>query len=220
MNVTLNILPMNYDFYSNWHLIQPHLKKPLLIEAINKGIRSYRGDGWSMEDGPPSSMGYLADNPDVREREREEFMKDNPDKIPQEYKDLEAQQDRLHPDDIDDDQEQWFELQSQKECIIDDLIPVPSEDEYGYYVMSGACHWWNPTFSLTLAGLMFPDEQWEVLSSNVHTTVVNKEKSRVFDILYYEHQCPGDVTLGGIKAIHDATPGNWTNTRGKLVQTN
>ena len=69
------------------------------------------------------------------------------------------------------------------------------------YQLFGACHWWNPTFSLALAKLIYPNEKWNILRGNCHTTIVNKDATLVFDILYFDEL---DVSLGGSNAIEQA----------------
>lgn len=68
--------------------------------------------------------------------------------------------------------------------------------------MFGACHWWNPTFGLTLAKIIYPNEKWIIKSSDYHTTIVNKSENLVFDILYFDEN---DEMKGGKKAIFDAS---------------
>jgi len=58
----------------------------------------------------------------------------------------------------------------------------------------GNCHWLNPTFGLTLANIVMPNETWSVRSSSYHTTIVNDNNTKIFDILYFDEN---DKTLGG-----------------------
>lgn len=75
------------------------------------------------------------------------------------------------------------------------------DGEYEAYCLYGGCHWYNPTFSLTLAKMVVPTEKWRVKYGRYHTTVVNETGDRVFDILYYD---PSDGTFGGTKALKHA----------------
>ena len=69
------------------------------------------------------------------------------------------------------------------------------------YQMSMSCHWSNPTFGLTLAKHACPSEQWHVRKGPHHTTVVNADETKVFDILYFD---PNDPTFGGALAIKNS----------------
>lgn len=69
------------------------------------------------------------------------------------------------------------------------------------YCLWGGCHWWNPTFCLTLAKLVLPNEIWRVRSSEYHTTVVNHDDSKIFDIVYYNNK---DNSYGGDLAYENS----------------
>jgi len=75
-----------------------------------------------------------------------------------------------------------------------DFVPMLLEDmrerkirntKYGIqnYILIGSCHWINPTFSLTLARIIFPAEKWEIVESDDHTSVFNEQCTMCFDIL-------------------------------------
>ena len=68
--------------------------------------------------------------------------------------------------------------------------------------MIGACHWWNPTFSLTLAKLVYPNEKWKIKKGFYHTTVVNLNESLVFDILYFDEN---EEMKGGTLALCESS---------------
>jgi len=53
------------------------------------------------------------------------------------------------------------------------------------YVMFGCCFAWAPTFELTLAKLVEPDEEWSVREGAEHSTVINKNHTKVFDLIYW-----------------------------------
>jgi hypothetical protein len=48
---------------------------------------------------------------------------------------------------------------------------------------------------------IYPNEKWNILRGNCHTTIVNKDTTLVFDILYFDEL---DVSLGGSNAIEQA----------------
>lgn len=56
-------------------------------------------------------------------------------------------------------------------------------DKIEMYQPSKRCHWWNPTFSWQLAKLMFPQDQWTIISNEHHTSVINQNK-QYFELLY------------------------------------
>ncbi len=75
------------------------------------------------------------------------------------------------------------------------------DSDYEAYCLYGGCHWYNPTFSYTLAKMVAPTEKWRVKYGRYHTTVVNDTGDKVFDILYFD---PRDETKGGAKALDHA----------------
>jgi hypothetical protein len=97
------------------------------------------------------------------------------------------------------------------------LTPEVQNKQLQSYVLSGGYHWWNPTFGLTLAKLIFPNEKWIIESTDKHTTIINNKHTLVFDIIYWascgnrlENYLFGDKvteednSLGGLQAFMDA----------------
>ena len=84
------------------------------------------------------------------------------------------------------------------------------------YVLLGGCYYWAPTFELTLARLVEPNEEWRVREGDKHSTVINKDQTKVFDLLYWildgriENYIFGkpveeeDPTLGGKLAFENS----------------
>jgi hypothetical protein len=70
------------------------------------------------------------------------------------------------------------------------------------YRCMSACFYWNTTFGWLIARLVEPREKWRVLKNAWHATVVNEDRSKLFDILYWD---PADVSRGGAFAISEAT---------------
>jgi hypothetical protein len=67
-----------------------------------------------------------------------------------------------------------------------DFVPMLREDMRERKIRNtkyGSCHWINPTFSLTLARIIFPAEKWEIVESDEHTSVFNEQCTMCFDIL-------------------------------------
>lgn len=112
------------------------------------------------------------------------------------------------PNDMDSDEEEAF-----RDAIWDNEV-VPRAREHmktaiEAYQMWGACHWWNPSFGLTLAKIILPNEKWVIQKGRDHTTVTNEGRTLVFDILRaYVHS----ETLGGKNALEDSLlpqPDSW-----------
>ena len=57
-----------------------------------------------------------------------------------------------------------------------------SEHDMDQYCAIRACHWWNPTFGLTLARLVEPGEKWLVRQGDKHTTIINGNGTQIFDL--------------------------------------
>ena len=216
------IRPMNYDFGFNWNTkIKPHLDNPDLNAAIRSGVNGYlscfptrqrykvntAAASYSSKDG----YAMLMDHRD--EVLIEQLRRDN--KLPKKYLDLERKVNSPFGN-----ESSCYALMRMQQQI---LRPYTCWDAIKYdpetYYLSGACHWYNPTFCLTLARLVEPREQWFVQTSNKHTTVVNREKTKIFDLLYWcndgrlERHMFGspvqqsDETMGGLQAYTDSIPG-------------
>jgi hypothetical protein len=199
---------MNYDFKSNWNnIILPLLSLPKVKKSIKKGITSYindgnyykditynpyecpvfyqRGDGWDV---------YIDD---FEEKLTEKFLESG---FLKKDENEPATNDNGEIDDYFDSSE-YNKYLNYKNEILKPFIKHHEKTSLRAYQMFGACHWWNPTFGLTLAKLIYPNENWIIKSSDYHTTIVNKSETLVFDILYFDEN---DETKGGKKAIIDA----------------
>jgi hypothetical protein len=194
---------MNYDFKANWNdIILPLLSLSNVKKSIKKGINSYitdgncskyimydcnkcpasygRGDGWVM---------YMDDYEESLTTKlfATGFLKQN-ENIPSD----------------DDEFENYFdeEYSNYKNNIIKPFITHHEKNSLRAYQMFGACHWWNPTFCLTLAKIIYPNKNWKIKKGFYHTTIVNSDESLVFDILYFDEN---DSTKGGSLAIYDSS---------------
>ena len=197
---------MNYDFKANWNdVILPLLSLPKVKKSIKTGIISYINDGNCFKDTIynhdkcPASY-QRGDGWAVYVLEYEEKLIE---------KLLETgilKKDENEPSDNDEMDEYYcsenFDLhENYKNEIIKPFIKHHEKTSLRAYQMFGACHWWNPTFGLTLAKIIYPNEKWIVKRGIYHTTLVNKNESLVFDILYFDEN---DETKGGKIAISDA----------------
>lgn len=54
------------------------------------------------------------------------------------------------------------------------------------YQPIGRCHW-IASFVLGLAIRIYPNKKWHILSGDIHTVIVDKDKTMVFDILQFKH---------------------------------
>lgn len=206
---------MNYDFKANWDIIiMPLLTNPKIKKSIKKGIISYiddgncyqntiydsnkspafyeRGDGWSE---------YI-DN--YREKLEEKLIETG-------Y----LKKDKNEPltnenDELDDyiETENYNIYENYKEQLMKPFIEYHEKTCIRAYQIFGACHWWNPTFGLTLAKIIYPNEKWTIKKGFYHTTIINKTETLVFDILYFDEN---DETRGGNFAISEASkkPNNY-----------
>jgi len=197
---------MNYDFKANWNdVILPLLSLPKVKKSIKTGIISYINDGNCFkdtiynDDKCPASY-QRGDGWAVYVLEYEEKLIE---------KLLETgilKKDENKPSDNDEMDEYYcsenFDLyKNYKNEIIKPFIKHHEKTSLRAYQMFGACHWWNPTFGLTLAKIIYPNEKWIVKRGIYHTTIVNKNESLVFDILYFDEN---DETKGSKIAISDA----------------
>jgi len=196
---------MNYDFKNRWKSdVIPLLELPIVKECIKKGITKWlaSGCGWSNdtydENRCPASYG----RGDSWVNILCEYMNSQT-KLLLEEGILEDDINYINCDDKDMYQGSLLQqkYEDYKNNILEPYINNFIKTDYRAYQMRMACHIWNPTFCLTLAELIYPEEDWYVVSSEIHTTVVNEDFSLVFDILYYNET---DEFFGGKEAINDA----------------
>ncbi len=192
---------MNYDFKTNWNdIILPLLSHPSIKQSIKKGINNFIKDGksyikeydskkcpaeYSSNDG---WFTYIEDYKESLSNKLIEtgFLKQSP---------------IIEEDDDLYENPEYIEYENYKETILEPFIKYHEKTSLRAYQIFGACHWWNPTFSLSLAKLIHPNEKWKVISGEYHTTIVNANNTLVFDILYFDEN---DDTRGGKKAIEEA----------------
>jgi hypothetical protein len=196
---------MNYDFKINWDtIVLPLLSHPTIKKNIKKGIQNYIKDGNCYKgteynpDKCPASYGrgdswntYISDYEEhLVEKLLETCILKKDENKP------------LNEDEFDDylDSENFEKYSEYKNIILKPFIKYHEITSLRAYQMFGACHWWNPTFSLSLAKLIYPNEKWFVKSGEHHTTIVNSDEKLVFDILYFNEK---DETKGGKEAIND-----------------
>jgi hypothetical protein len=200
---------MNYDFKTNWNdVILPLLYLPKVKKSIKKGITSYindgncyediiynpnkcpafyeRGDGWAVyiHDYEEKLTEKLLETGFLKKDKNEPLTNDN--------------------GEFDDylESDNYIIYENYKQELIKPFIKYHEKTSLRAYQMFGACHWWKPTFGLTLAKIIYPNEKWVVKRGEYHTTIVNKNATLVFDILYFDEN---DEMKGGKQAIIDAS---------------
>ena len=173
--------PINYDFGANWKSkIVPHLDNPKIKKALRTGINDYLlnfpgNDKYKKNTCPAkysSNDGYCMLMDRKGEMYIEELAKNN--KLPKKYLNLKNNKDYcmelfFMEEDIKKPLYQWKNIKYDLES----------------YFLSGSCYSYAPTFELTLAKLVEPNEKWMVRVGENHATVINKEETKIFDLLYW-----------------------------------
>lgn len=199
---------MNYDFEANWNdIILPLLTLPEVKRSIKKGIKDFLKSDERVKDiydcskcpaSYQTSDGWYTYITDYEERLAEKLLKTGILKIDK----------NLPKEEDDEDIDSYFdtklarEYEKYKNEVLKPFVKYHEKTSLRAYQIFGACHWWNPTFSLTLAKIIYPNEKWHVKSGRYHTTVVNDDWSLVFDILYFDEN---DKTKGGEIAITESS---------------
>lgn len=185
--------PINYDFGANWKKkIVPHLDTLDLRMSIREGIRDYLDqfpksfDRYCPQTVPASysSRDLYARLMDKKRRLLLKELRDA-EELPKEFLDMEEFVQELL-DDGEENHEMFWYLEDMKGELLAPYFYWPKlRYNLESYFVSGACHSWNSTFGVTLARLVCPKEKWSILRGHLHTTVINEDHTKVFDILYW-----------------------------------
>jgi hypothetical protein len=214
--------PINFDFGKHWQTrIVPHLDNHDLGKSIKEGVNDYSTIKRYRANTVPalySSTDYYAT---LMERKEELLIEQlrKANKLPARYLKLEKQ--------IEEAGEFEFDLISQLDHKIlktkrEIFKPYLGWDAIKYNLEScilyNGCHSWAPTFELTLAKLVEPEEEWYVRKSERHSTVINKSHTKVFDLLRWADRIENymfgdplkpdvanDITFGGKNAFIDSS---------------
>lgn len=183
--------PINYDF-SKWREeVVPHLDNPKILNAIRKGINDYLegfpGNKKYKRNTCPANYSSRDYHCMLIDRKAELYMKqlEIEGKLPKKYLDLREKLNESSDEDFDKDDicEQLMFMEQ------DIQAPLYKWDNIKYdiesYFLCGGAHYFAPTFELTLAKLVEPQEHWKVRSGRDHTTVINKHHTKVFDLTYW-----------------------------------
>jgi len=216
---------MNYDFKANWKTeIMPLLDNEELQKAIKKGIQTYlqnereicKINGNDIKNirkynkkTPPCWYGKYEgiDEMDFEEELEMELLEKGilkEDKLKpkkENYKDEDEYEDMLN--EYYDNFDYMSKYEKYKRRIIKPFVEEWRKTNYITYCLYGGCFWWNKTFTLTLAKLLMPNEKWRIVSNDIHLTITNEERSKVFDILLYDEH--DKITFGGKTALENAT---------------
>ena len=188
---------MNYNFKENWSdIIVPLLSLPQVKKSIKKGIQlwikdqnCHVGEKYESVRCPASyqtSDGWCTYLDEYKETITEKLLQSG----------FLKTDDTEQLEDDDDYYNEEYEIYKHK--ILEPFIKHHCTTSLRSYQMFGACHWWNPTFCLTLAKIIYPNEKWQIRKGVDHTTIVNLNMTLVFDILYFNET---DNTFGGKEAI-------------------
>lgn len=182
------VYPANYDFGKYWKTeVVQHLEDPSIKKSITKGVDLYYKDRLipikkKYDPSKPCPASYCTSDAYVTltDRIRDNIIKILGEKnlLPQEFIDA-----RSAPEDLSESEDDF--------CRLYEEITQPYLDweEIKYnlesYVLYHSCWAWAPTFELTLARLVEPEEEWRVREGAKHATVINKTNTKVFDLLYW-----------------------------------
>lgn len=211
------IYPTNYDFGANWKSkIVPHLDDPRIQKSLQIGIDHYLSGFPSNEKYKENTCPANYSSNDcyamLMDKKGEIYLDSlaKEGKLPKEYINL-----KTKLDNEDDDLDLLFEMEEEIKSPLYEWQNIKYDLES--YYLSGSCYSYAPTFELTLARIVEPEEKWLVRTSDKHSTVINDKNTKVFDLLYWA--CYGDIneymfgnkvetpddTLGGKDAYLDTS---------------
>jgi hypothetical protein len=172
--------PLNFDFGKHWNAkIVPLLKNSSLQKAIRDGVNEFISPfpflGRYRHDMPPSRYGRTDYDRCLMHRKEdvliETLRKQN--KLPASYLKLE----KADPDDKEYDGQKL--LKAKHEILKPYFAWNNIRNDLESYLLVLGCHYWAPTFELTLARLVEPRERWVVVAGEKHSTVMNKAGTNV-----------------------------------------
>ena len=182
--------PGNFNFGVYWNtLVRPWLDDIRVKAALKEGMDSYLSNTVYVADTCPasySSADYYSTLIERREEDVIATLRRNG-QLPRSYLLLEEIFHRQEGDDsnplYDEARENLCEA---REELLEPYFSWQAikYDLLSYYVF-GSCHAYAPTFQLTLARLVCPEEKWRVQAGTKHSTVINDSNTKVFDLLYW-----------------------------------
>ena len=217
-------MPINYNFKENWYeVIVPLLNTPKVKNAIKKGLLGYMNNDINPDvkfksykniyDYLNNKHGPKYFNKNSAPADLSSFSLDY--EMDWEHK-LIATLERhnmIKPfpwDNYDGEKQKNTNPELEYEEYREYLNPIlkPFIDNYkkthmNSYCLWCGCDWWNPTFCLTLAKIVMPNEKWRVKSMGYHTTIVNSDNTKIFDILEFDED--DSISFGGNEAYECAS---------------
>lgn len=191
------VVPQNYDFGANWtSILLPLIKTDVMQKAIMEGmarVLDQEGDPDYDITKPParycvspiwSDLQLDYDNMAVAKWTADGKLSKKENRI-------------LHPPPYDEDfsgidrhSPEYEALQSKTWDNIALKYRKANgtdiwQNQLESYVVFHECEAWNATFGIALARLAVPEEKWRVVRRPAHTTVMNQDNTRCFDILLW-----------------------------------
>ena len=199
-------MQINYNFEENWYdIIVPLLDTPKVKNAIKRGILDYMNESLN----PTVKFKSYQNIYDyLNNIHGKYYLTKN--SAPSDYSSLCTEHqcewetnlvEKLENDgmNIQFNYDETSQDNEKYRNVLEPYVKHYKKTHMDSYCLWGGCHWWNPTFGLTLAKIVMPNEKWRVRSSEYHTTIVNCGDTKIFDILYYDKD---DETFGGCKAYN------------------
>lgn len=223
--------PINYDFGKNWKTkIISHLNNPKLLESIHEGVNDYLLDAYDSNkykyrnNTIPAIYCRTDTYNRIINRQKgnllEKLRLEN--KLPKKFLELEKEYiDITEDNNNNEDTAGILHLLMMYEDKI--LKPYFSYKQVNNrlesYILYDGCHSWAPTFELTLAQLVEPEEEWSVRTGKFHSSVINSTHTQCFDLIYWatdrlnnylfddplDSVAINDITLGGREAYIDSS---------------
>ena len=211
----------NFDFKEKWTDVKPFLQDPDIIKAIERGIVGYLHN-WKRSELKINKYRDLSHYQKCQKKQKHKYpaMYSSGDSFAMHCDELEEklEEDGLDIDAlffkkyseygtiIDHEQYESNELFQDRyikfrEELLDPLVDELLVNDYKTHALYGSCFWYNLTFGLTLARKLYPEYNWECVSSSKHLTVVCFEQKMILDILYYGENKQG---CGAVDALNDA----------------
>ncbi len=179
----------NYDFYTNWPQVHALLIKPeaepYLLDfkrqsTRNRGIRHFDPNkfkslanysfpnGWYWE--RPMEIKELLVNTPVEEL-----------KVTPELKQILTELKIKLEQESDDS---YFDLIDECDLLrLAGYCPDVNPSHIGFWMVRGECHTLNPSVGMYLAKNLLPHEDWRVVTSDDHTSIVSLTSRRMFDMV-------------------------------------
>jgi hypothetical protein len=211
--------PINYDFKNKWITdCVPHLTNPIIQKEIEIGVNDYLSDcGILDHTGPfcrykPNTRpcNYSQSSEYFDDKIDEEIMQDLmdtgeiPEIVEEEYMDLWRKLELM--DENEESSDLYLKICEMRWSLVEPhkTLEITKMNIETYFIHR-ACHSWNSTFGITLARLCEPNENWEILSGQCHTTVINNQRTKLFDVYgFMQNQNP--VEGGREMYLHTKIP--------------